>query len=68
VLDSRGPARLSENVEIVVGEGAQLTVVSVQDWDDEAVHTAAQFARVERDARLKHIVVSLGGSIVRVNP
>ncbi|MBI5161828.1 MAG: Fe-S cluster assembly protein SufD [Micrococcales bacterium] len=68
VIDSRGPARLTENVEIVVGEGAQLTLVSVQEWDDDATHTAAQFARVERDGRLKHIVISLGGSIVRVNP
>jgi Fe-S cluster assembly protein SufD len=68
VLDSRGPARLAENVEIVVGAGAHLTVVSVQEWDDEAVHLGTHFARVERDGVLKHIVVSLGGSIVRVNP
>lgn len=68
VLDSRGGATLSENVEIVVGEGAQLTVVSLQEWDENALHLASQFARVGRNARLKHFVVSLGGSIVRVNP
>jgi Fe-S cluster assembly protein SufD len=68
VLDSRGTAHLSENVEIVVGEGAHLTVVSLQEWGDDAIHLASHFGRVERDARLKHIVVSLGGSIVRVNP
>ncbi|WBU38593.1 Fe-S cluster assembly protein SufD [Homoserinibacter sp. YIM 151385] len=68
VLDSRGPAKLVENVEIVVGEGAQLTLVSVQGWDDDAIHLASHFARIGRDARLKHIVVSLGGSVVRVNP
>ncbi|HEY4153271.1 MAG TPA: Fe-S cluster assembly protein SufD, partial [Pseudolysinimonas sp.] len=33
VLDSRGEATLSENVEIVVGDDAQLTVVSLQEWD-----------------------------------
>jgi len=43
-------------------------VVSVQEWDDAAVHLSSQFARVGRDAYLKHIVVSLGGSVVRVNP
>src|SRR6218665_3424889 len=32
------------------------------------VHVASHFARLGRDARLKHIVVSLGGQIVRVNP
>ena len=68
VLDSRGSGHLSENVEILVGEGAHLTVVSLQEWGEDAIHLASHFARVERDARLKHIVVSLGGSIVRVNP
>lgn len=68
IIDNRGRARLSENVEIVVGEGADLTVVSLQEWDDTAVHLSSQFARIHRDARLKHVVVSLGGSIVRVNP
>lgn len=68
VIDNRGSARLSENLEIVVGAGAHLTVVSLQEWDDESVHLSSQFARVGRDATLKHVVVSLGGSIVRVNP
>jgi len=68
VLQNSGPAMLSENVEIVVGDGARLTVISVQEWDDEAVHLASHFATVGRDAHLKHIVVSLGGKVVRVNP
>ena len=68
VLENSGDALLAENVEILVGEGAQLTVVSVQEWDDTAIHLANHFSRVGRDAKLKHIVVSLGGSIVRVNP
>ncbi|WP_419818944.1 Fe-S cluster assembly protein SufD [Glaciibacter flavus] len=68
VLENCGDALLAENVEILVGEGAQLTVVSVQEWDDTAIHLANHFSRVGRDAKLKHIVVSLGGSIVRVNP
>ena len=68
ILGSTGPARLAENVEIVVQDGAHLTVVSLQEWDDDAVHTATHFATVGRDASLKHIVVSLGGAVVRVNP
>jgi Fe-S cluster assembly protein SufD len=68
ILDSSGQAKLTENVEIVVGDGAHLTVVSVQGWDDDALHLAAHFARIGRDAKLKHVVVSLGGSVVRVNP
>lgn len=68
VLEGTGSARLSENVEIIVGDGASLTVVSLQEWDDEAVHLSSQFARLGRDSFLKHIVVSLGGKVVRVNP
>ncbi len=68
VLDSRGPATVTENVEIVVGDDAHLTVVSLQEWDDTALHLASHFARIGRNAVLKHIVVSLGGSVVRVNP
>jgi Fe-S cluster assembly protein SufD len=68
VLRNLGSANLSENVEIIVKDGAQLTVVSVQEWDDDSIHLASHFAKVGRDARLKHIVVSLGGKVVRVNP
>lgn len=68
VLDSRGSATLSENVEIIVGEGAQLTLVSLQEWDDDARHLASHFATIAKDGKLTHIVVSLGGAIVRVNP
>jgi Fe-S cluster assembly protein SufD len=68
VLRGTGDARLAENVEILVGEGANLTVVSLQEWTDDAVHLASHFARIARDAKLKHIVVSLGGRVVRVNP
>jgi len=68
VLDNRGSALLSENVEIVARAGSRLTVVTVQDWDDDAVHVSTHFAEVGRDAFLKHVVVSLGGDVVRVNP
>ncbi|MFZ6992129.1 Fe-S cluster assembly protein SufD [Curtobacterium sp. RRHDQ66] len=68
VIDNRGSALLSENVEIVVGDKARLTVVSLQDWADDTVHVSTQFAEVGRDAFLKHVVVSLGGDVVRVNP
>jgi Fe-S cluster assembly protein SufD len=68
VLDNAGDATLAENVEILVGDGADVTVVSVQDWADGAKHVANHFAQVGRDAHLKHVVVSFGGEVVRVNP
>src|SRR5690606_9691087 len=68
ILENTGSAQLSENVEIVVGDGAKLTVVSVQQWADDAIHLASHYATVGRDASLTHIVVSLGGRVVRLNP
>jgi Fe-S cluster assembly protein SufD len=68
VLDHQGSAVVSENVEIVVEDGADLTVVSLQEWNDDAVHASSQQAKIGRDAKLKHVVVSLGGDLVRVTP
>lgn len=68
IIENTGAAQLSENLEIVVGDGAKLTVVSVQQWNEEAIQLASHFASVGRDASLTHIVVSLGGGVVRLNP
>ncbi|HVF20478.1 MAG TPA: Fe-S cluster assembly protein SufD, partial [Mycobacteriales bacterium] len=38
VLDHVGTAYFSANVECLVGDGATLTFVSLQDWDAGAVH------------------------------
>jgi Fe-S cluster assembly protein SufD len=68
VLDQGGSATYADNVEIVVGDGAALTVVSLQDWDDDAVHVSHHYATLGRDARLQHTAVSLGGGVVRLAP
>ncbi|WP_314456909.1 Fe-S cluster assembly protein SufD [uncultured Microbacterium sp.] len=68
VLRHEGTAQHAQNVEILVRDGADLTVVSVQKWDDDAIHASAHQARVDRDAKLTHVVVSFGGGVVRVNP
>jgi Fe-S cluster assembly protein SufD len=67
VLDHRGTARYAQNVEMTVGDNSSMTVISLQNWEDDALHVATHQARVGRDAKLKHIVVSLGGRAVRVN-
>ena len=68
VVDHQGSATYADNVEIVVGDGAFLTLVSVQDWADDAVHVSHHQATLGRDARLQHAVVTLGGNVVRVSP
>jgi Fe-S cluster assembly protein SufD len=68
VLDHRGSATYADNVELVVGDGALLSVVSLQDWADDAVHLTQHYATLGRDARLRHTAVTLGGSVVRLAP
>ena len=67
ILDHTGATDHTGNLEVLVGDGAELTVVSLQRWDDEALHLAQHEALVGRDATYKHIAVSLGGGIVRMN-
>ncbi|GAA2173269.1 Fe-S cluster assembly protein SufD [Agrococcus versicolor] len=68
VLEHTGSAAYAQNVEIIVRDGARLTVVAVHEWEDDAVHAAAHQAVVGARAYLKHVVVSFGGGVVRVNP
>ncbi|KOV83799.1 hypothetical protein ADL01_09650 [Streptomyces sp. NRRL WC-3618] len=68
VLDHTGDAVLAANLEYVLGDGAKLTVVSVQDWDDQAVHVAQHNALIGRDATFKSFVVTFGGDLVRLHP
>ncbi|WP_351225312.1 Fe-S cluster assembly protein SufD [Streptomyces sp. NPDC002133] len=68
VIDHTGDAVLAANVDYVLGDGAKLTVVSVQDWDDKAVHVAQHNALVGRDASFKSVVVTFGGDVIRLHP
>ncbi|MCX4998965.1 Fe-S cluster assembly protein SufD [Streptomyces longwoodensis] len=68
VIDHTGDAVLAANVDYLLGDGAKLTVVSVQDWDDKAVHVAQHNALIGRDASFKSVVVTFGGDVVRLHP
>jgi Fe-S cluster assembly protein SufD len=68
VMDHLGEATVAANVEAVLGDGAALSLISVQDWDGNAVHVAAHGAVLGRDASYRHIAVNLGGAVVRLNP
>ena len=68
VLEHCGDAVLSENIEMIVEDEASLTLVSIQEWNAKSIHSSAQFAKLGRNSKFKHVVVSLGGSVVRVTP
>ena len=67
VLNHTGSASLAQVVEVLVGDGAQVTVVSIQDWADDAVHLTHTQALVGRDAAYKHAAISFGGDVVRMD-
>jgi Fe-S cluster assembly protein SufD len=68
VIDHSGSATYADNVELVVGDGAALTVVSLQEWADDTVHLSHHHARLGKDASLSHTAVTLGGGVVRLAP
>jgi Fe-S cluster assembly protein SufD len=65
ILDQQGSVTLADNVEVSVGAGAHLTLVTVADWDLDAVQAQHVKFRLARDARVVHVQVSLGGDLVR---
>ena len=68
VLEYTGSATYADNVELVIGDGASLAIVSLQSWADDAVHLSHHHAQLGRDAKLTHTAVTLGGSVVRLAP
>jgi Fe-S cluster assembly protein SufD len=62
-----GSASYGQVVEVVLEDGAEATVTTIQNWADDTVHLAQHAARIGRDASLKHVVVSFGGDVVRIN-
>ncbi|GAA5149487.1 Fe-S cluster assembly protein SufD [Nocardioides marinquilinus] len=67
VLEHLGSSTMAQVVEVQVGDGADVTVVSLQDWADDAVHLTHHQALVGRDARYRHAAITFGGDLVRMD-
>jgi Fe-S cluster assembly protein SufD len=65
ILEQVGSVTLADNVEVVVGDGASLTLVTVADWAPDAVQAEHLRLRLGRDAKVVHVQVALGGDLVR---
>ncbi|MET8199412.1 Fe-S cluster assembly protein SufD [Micromonospora taraxaci] len=65
VVEHVGSATLADNVEVLVADGAKLTLVTIADWADDAVQAQHLKVKLGRDAKVVHIQVSLGGDLVR---
>jgi Fe-S cluster assembly protein SufD len=67
LLAHRGSAQYSQLVSVLTGDASDITVVAAQRWEDDAIHLAQHDALVGRDATYRHISLSLGGQVVRLN-
>ncbi|MHA7127448.1 Fe-S cluster assembly protein SufD [Janibacter indicus] len=67
VVEHSGTADYTELLSVLAGDGSQLTIVTLQDWEDDAQHLGQHDVVVGRDASVRHIAVTIGGGIVRLN-
>ena len=61
-------ALVDEVAEIVVQDGAELRLATLQDWEDGIEHLGLQKAEVHRDARVVSLAFTTGGTTVRLRP
>ena len=66
VVRHEGSATYGTKLDVIVGEGAVVNFVTIQDWSDDTVHGGQTSVLVGRDAQVRTVTVSLGGSLVRL--
>ncbi len=66
VLRHTGSVRYLSSVSLLVGDGAHLNFVGLQDWAADTVHLGHIGMRIGRDARVRTVAASLGGDVVRL--
>ena len=68
IISNQGNAILAEDIEISVEQGATLNLVSLQEWDSKTIHLGREHAVIGKDATFNSIIVTIGGSLVRLLP
>jgi Fe-S cluster assembly protein SufD len=66
VFEHTGSARYSASTSVIIGDNAKLDLISLQLWDDDAIHLGQVGLRIGRDAEVRTFQASLGGDIVRI--
>jgi Fe-S cluster assembly protein SufD len=66
VIEHLGSAAYASSVTALVGDGANLTLVGLQLWADDAVHAGEVAVKVGRDAQVRTLSATLGGDLVRL--
>ena len=66
VVSFEGTGMLAEKTDLIVGDGSNVNFVTVQDWQDDVIHGGQRSTSIGRDAHVKTVTASLGGSVVRL--
>ena len=68
IVENTGNSLIAEDLELVLEPGSNLTFVTLQEFENDAVYAARHHAIIDRDATFKSITVTIGGSLVRILP
>ncbi|MFT8704110.1 Fe-S cluster assembly protein SufD [Bifidobacterium aquikefiricola] len=66
VVEHEGQARIAEGVEITTGKDSHVSTTFIQEWSSDSKHVGNHRIHVGEGASLRHSMVTLGGSFVRV--
>lgn len=66
IVRYQGTACLGEYLNVLVGDGAKVNLLFVQDWDADAIHGGQINITVGRDAYVRASQASLGGDLIRL--
>jgi len=64
----RTPVLVDEVVEAIVGDGAALDLVTLNEFGGGVTHLSLQKAQANRDATYRHLSVNTGASTLRLRP
>ena len=68
IFENTGNSLIAEDIEFVLKPSSNLTFVTLQEFESEAVYAGRHHAIVDKDATFKSITVTIGGSLVRILP
>ena len=66
-VNSVGPSHVNSVVEMLIGAGARVKYVPIQNWSAETTSYFTQRARLQADAQLETTLTTLGGRISKVD-
>jgi Fe-S cluster assembly protein SufD len=68
VIENVGTGLFAEEIEIILEPGSTLRFITLQEWENDAVHLGRHHAIIGKDASFTSVVVTVGGSLVRLCP